>query len=101
MYFKNNVSGEILTLEEFVSFVWDEAERQFEDHEEELWCNLTREEQISVYCEQYEHQIQDMNWVELQEGKEKKSLGCLIEGAKEQTTQVVQDSKQRTEELGL
>ena len=67
MYFRNNISGEVLTLKEFVTFIWDEAERQFENNKGELWCNLTREEQVSAYCDQYEHQIKSKNYVQLQE----------------------------------
>lgn len=64
MKFKNEASEEILSHEEFVSFVWEEAERQFvELHEGEHWCNLTKEEQIAIYCEQYEHQLNDRDWV--------------------------------------
>ena len=39
MYFRNNISGEVLTLKEFVTFIWDEAERQLENNKGELWCN--------------------------------------------------------------
>lgn len=48
---------------EFVSFVWEEAEKQFNKcHDEIKWCDLTKEEQIEVYCEQYEHQIINRKW---------------------------------------
>lgn len=64
MVFKNEISGERLTHEEFVSFVWEEAERQFNEcNADENWCNLTKEEQISMYCQQYEHQLNSRDWV--------------------------------------
>ena len=62
--FRNLVSGEELSHIEFVNFVWEEAERQFEEcHDEENWCDLTKEEQIEMYCEQYEHQLFDRDWI--------------------------------------
>lgn len=64
MKFKNITTGEKLAHIEFVSFIWEEAERQFEEcHDNELWCNLTKEEQLRQYCEQFEHQINDRDWV--------------------------------------
>lgn len=61
--FINTLTNEILSHIEFVSFVWDEAERQFNDcHNDTQWTNLTKKEQIEQYCYQYEHQLSDMNW---------------------------------------
>lgn len=28
----------------------------------ENWCDLTQDEQILMYCEQYEHQINSRDW---------------------------------------
>ena len=63
MLFKNLVSGEELSHVEFVRFVWDETERQFNEcHDDEDWCNLTKDEQIELYCSQYEHQLSERDW---------------------------------------
>ena len=65
MKFKNMITGEELSHEEFVSFVWEEAERQFtEFHDDEMWSDLNKEEQIAVYCEQLEHQLKEREWVQ-------------------------------------
>jgi len=62
MLFRNVWSGETLTHIEFVTFVWEEAERQFNDcHDDENWCDLTKQEQLAIYCDQYEHQL-DGDW---------------------------------------
>ena len=57
MKFKNRITNELITHVEFVSMVWEETERQFNDLHDECWCNLTQDEQIKLYCEQYEHQL--------------------------------------------
>ena len=63
MCFKNEISGEVLSHKEFVLFVWSEAKRQFtECHSDENWCDLPQDEQILLYCEQYEHQINSRDW---------------------------------------
>lgn len=63
MCFKNEISGEVLSHKEFVLFVWSEAKRQFtECHNDENWCDLTQDEQILIYCEQYEHQVNSRDW---------------------------------------
>lgn len=61
--FINTLTDETLTHEEFVTLVWEETKRQFEDNNtEENWSDITISEQIELYCNQYEHQIQYMNW---------------------------------------
>ena len=61
--FKNKLSGEESNHIEFVTFVWEEAERQFDEcHDDIKWYNLTKLQQIEQYCYQYEHQINDMDW---------------------------------------
>ena len=61
--FRNLGTYEALSHVEFVKFVWEEAERQFNEcHDEIKWWDLTREEQMEQYCEQYEHQLMDMDW---------------------------------------
>jgi hypothetical protein len=65
MQFQNNTTGEVLSHSEFVTFVWNEAERQYEDNNDGAWCNLTGAEQIELYCEQYEHQLKEREWVQL------------------------------------
>lgn len=62
MEFQNNITGEVLSHADFVTLVWDEAERQFNENHKENWCNLTRDEQISFYCDQYEHQLEERDW---------------------------------------
>lgn len=63
MVFINLESGDVLSHAEFVAFVWDEAERQFNEcHDDENWCDLSRDEQIEIYCEQYDHQLIDNGW---------------------------------------
>lgn len=69
MTFKNTLSGEELTHQEFVSFVWDEAERQYNEYHDSDWSNRTKEEQLQYYCNQYEHQLNDRNWVQITDGK--------------------------------
>ena len=41
-------------LYDFITLVFDEAERQCYDN---LWCNLTKEEQIELFCKQFEYQL--------------------------------------------
>lgn len=73
MEFKNRMSDTVLNHEEFVEFVWDEAEKQFNElNENENWANLTRTEQYHHYCQQYEHQINDNDWEEIIEPSNKK-----------------------------
>ena len=63
MMFVNAITGEELSYIDFVTFVWEEAERQFNDcHEDKSWCDLTNEEQIEQYCYQMGHQLYDRNW---------------------------------------
>lgn len=63
MEFINVITTELLTHQEFVKFIWEEAERQFEElHECENWCDLNQDEQLAIYCEQYEHQWFSNNW---------------------------------------
>ena len=70
MKFRNKISDEILTHLEFVKFIWEESERQFSENTWELWCNLTLEEQLELYCYQYEHQLQDRDWEMIYNEKE-------------------------------
>ncbi len=73
MEFKNRISDMVLNHEEFVEFVWDEAEKQFNElNENENWANLTRTEQYHHYCQQYEHQINDNDWEEIIEPSNEK-----------------------------
>lgn len=63
MYYRNEISGEELSHLDFVVFVWSEAERQFNEcNPDENWCDLTKTEQLEIYCEQLEHQLNDRNW---------------------------------------
>lgn len=63
MTFVNCITGEKFNYIDFVNYVWEEAERQFNDcHEDSNWCNLTKEEQIEQYCYQYGHQLYDRGW---------------------------------------
>jgi len=63
MVFKNSFTDVTLTQKEFVKFVWEETERQFkENNADENWEDLTKEEQIDLYCEQFEWQINGRGW---------------------------------------
>lgn len=66
MQFQNRITGEVLSHPEFVTFVWGESEKQFnKTHKNNNWCNLTKEEQIIIYCIQYEYQLQENNWSQI------------------------------------
>lgn len=68
MYYRNAISGEKLSHFDFVVFVWSEAERQFNEcNPDEYWCNLTQTEQIEIYCDQFEHQLNDRYWQMIKE----------------------------------
>lgn len=53
-----------MDLYDFIALVFDEAERQYEDNQDDLWCNLTKKEQIELFCEQFEHQL-ETDWKEI------------------------------------
>lgn len=64
MVFKNTATNTMLSHFEFVCFVWEETEKQYvEKNTNTNWCDLTKEEQLLLYCRQYEHQLNNMNWV--------------------------------------
>lgn len=64
MKFKDIISGEILSHYDFVLYVWEETERQFKElHENENWCDLTKEEQLYMYCQEYENKLNNRDWV--------------------------------------
>ena len=50
-----------MDLYDFITIEIDEAERQCYDN---LWCNLTKEEQIELFCKQFEYQLKT-NWKEV------------------------------------
>ena len=63
LFFRNLGTGETMEHAEFVKFIWEEAERQFNDcHDEMKWWDLTKDEQIEVYCEHFEYQLFDNDW---------------------------------------
>lgn len=63
--FTNIDTDEKLTRFEFNKFVWDECKRQFKDNNpSELWVNLTFDEQLEIFCEQYDFQLESRNWQE-------------------------------------
>ena len=63
MRFKNEKNGDICSHCEFVYYVWEETERFFcETHEDAYWCDLNKSEQIILYCQQFEHQLENMGW---------------------------------------
>lgn len=71
MRFRNKISDEILTHYMFTCFVWEETERQFKDFNKSVnWCDLTKDEQIWLYCQQYEHQLNDRDWEMICDEKE-------------------------------
>lgn len=49
MNFTNFKKSKNLSHTEFVSLVWEEAEKNTPN-----WCNLTKAEQIELYCKKYE-----------------------------------------------
>ena len=65
--FKNRITGEILSFVDFTILVFDEAERLYHNnwhYHDNLWCNLTKEEQIELFCEQFEYQL-ETDWKEV------------------------------------
>lgn len=63
--FRNKITGEELSWLEFSSLVITETGRQFEDHHDELWCNLDVGEQVELYHEQWKHQL-ETDWMEIE-----------------------------------
>lgn len=70
MKFRNKISDEILSHIDFAMFVWEESERQFDECSGELWCNLTKEEQVGLYCQQFEYQLNYRDWEMIYNEKE-------------------------------
>lgn len=63
--FVNTIDGAEMSQAEFVDYVFEEAERQFNEcHENERWEDLTEEEKAEIFRDQYDHQLNDRDWVE-------------------------------------
>lgn len=52
--FKNMVTKDVVDFHEFVIMALDKAEEECEEKIHRFWCNLTKEEQISLFCEAYQ-----------------------------------------------
>lgn len=64
MKFKDIISNEVLSHYTFVLYVWEETERRFKElHKTKNWCDLTKEEQLCMYCQEYENKLNNGNWV--------------------------------------
>ena len=51
--FKNKNTGDVVNFYEFVIMALDKAEGECEGKVHRFWFNLTREEQVSLFCEAY------------------------------------------------
>ena len=61
--FRNLATGEEKSHVEFVSFIWEEAEKKFSvRYGYDKWCALNKEEQLEKYCEEYEYQLLENDW---------------------------------------
>lgn len=58
MEFFNKFTKTTLAYEEFVQMVW----KIVEDGYDGAWCNLTKEEQIALYCKNVEYQLKYNGW---------------------------------------
>lgn len=58
MEFFNRFTKTTLTYEEFVQMVWGIVEDGYDG----AWDNLTREEQITLYCKNVEYQLKYNSW---------------------------------------
>ena len=52
--FKNKTTGDVVDFYEFVMMALDKAEEECEEKINRFWCNLTKEEQVSLFCEAYQ-----------------------------------------------
>ena len=52
--FKNENTGDVVNFYEFVMMALDKAEEECEEKICRFWCNLTKEEQVSLSCEAYQ-----------------------------------------------
>jgi hypothetical protein len=58
----NRLSGERLNVTEMSQFINSEARRQYEECSGENWDDMTIDEQQECIHQQWEHQINDMDW---------------------------------------
>lgn len=52
--FENKNTGDIINFYDFVMMALDKAEEECEEKINRFWCNLTKEEQVSLFCEAYQ-----------------------------------------------
>lgn len=52
--FENKTTGDVVDFYEFVMMALDKAEEECEEKIHRFWCNLTKEEQVSLFCEAYQ-----------------------------------------------
>lgn len=62
IFFRNLETFETLEHVEFVALVWKEAEQLYNEEHDGGWCNLTKEEQLACYCEQFEKKLLEECW---------------------------------------
>ena len=91
--FVNLLSGESLSKYGFIDHAWSEAERQFNDcHEDEQWSDLSPEDRLEIYRDQFNHLVFDRDWSakEVPETRKASRLDGMIQSAtKRQATQAV------------
>jgi hypothetical protein len=58
----NRVTGEVLTATEMLTFVKEEAKRQFEELNEQAFSSMTIQEQQECIMEQFMHQLNNRDW---------------------------------------
>lgn len=52
--FKNTITGDILDFPQFVSLAFDEAGKLCGENSKTPWYNLTKDEQIDLFCKAYQ-----------------------------------------------
>jgi hypothetical protein len=58
----NTLTHEVLNASEMLEFVQSETKRQYEECSGLLFDDIPIDEQQQMYIEQFEHQLQDMDW---------------------------------------
>lgn len=53
--FKNIATENIVGFYDFIMMALDKAEREYEERQpQQLWCNLTKGEQVYFFCKAYQ-----------------------------------------------
>lgn len=84
MIFKNQKTGETISVYDMLSFISEETEKKWNaKHSDNSWCNLTKDEQNELFCEQFEHEIEnDWNLVLLKD--------LVLEGLKQGLVKIIE-----------